>query len=152
MRSRSAIGRVPARTTASATIGASEPSVLVDFGFEFPDPAHRCRRGCGKGRSLNQICNPAEQVVVAISGGLGNQMFQYAMARRYASANAAELLLYLGKRYQPGKSRQYGLAKFRIAGRLVTHAEAGGLRRVRRWRRLAGRLFRRCCRLRIRKS
>ncbi len=90
---------------------------------------------------MNQICNAAAQVVVAISGGLGNQMFQYAMARCYAFANAAELLLYLGTRYKPGKSRRYGLAKFRIAGRLATHAEAGGLRRARPWRRLPGRLF-----------
>ena len=69
---------------------------------------------------MNHIGNPAARVVVAISGGLGNQMFQYAMARHYASANAAELLLYLGPRYEPGKSRRYGLAKFRIAGRLAT--------------------------------
>jgi len=85
--------------------------------------------------------NPAARVVVAISGGLGNQMFQYAMARRFAHVNDAELLLYLGTRYKPGKSRAYGLTKFRITGRLATHGEAGGLRRVRPWRRIPGRLL-----------
>jgi Glycosyl transferase family 11 len=86
--------------------------------------------------------NPGARVVVAISGGLGNQMFQFAMARRFAYVNAAELLLYLGTRFNPRRSgREYGLGKFQIAGRLATHDEAGGLRRVRRWRQILARRF-----------
>jgi hypothetical protein len=90
---------------------------------------------------LNHDSQSAARVVVAISGGLGNQMFQYAMARRYAFVHAAELLLYPGTRYKAHKSRRYGLTKFRIVGRVATHAEAGGLRRIRPWRRIPGRLF-----------
>ena len=61
-------------------------------------------------------------------------MFQYAMARRYAHVNQAELLLYLGARYKSGSHRVYGLNKFRTAGRVATEAEAGGLRRIKRTR------------------
>jgi hypothetical protein len=84
---------------------------------------------------------PRHRVVTAIAGGLGNQMFQYAMARRFAQVNQAELLLYFGARYKSGSYRVYGLNKFRTAGRVATEAEAGGLRRIKPMRRRLGRLF-----------
>jgi len=77
----------------------------------------------------------AHPIVAAIGGGLGNQMFQYATARRLAHVNGAELLLYLGKRYGGKPYRVYGLNRFHITGRIATDAEAGGLRRVSRTRR-----------------
>ncbi len=83
----------------------------------------------------------ANYVVAAIAGGLGNQMFQYAAARRLALANGAELLLYPGDRYRRGSYRVYGLNRFNISGRLATATEAGGLRRVSRTRRRLAKLF-----------
>ena len=84
---------------------------------------------------------PQRRVVTAIAGGLGNQMFQYAMARRFAQVNQAELLLYFGARYKPGSHRVYGLNKFRTAGRVAAESEAGGLRRIKPMRRRLARLF-----------
>ncbi len=81
-------------------------------------------------------------VVAAIGGGLGNQMFQYAAARRLAHVNGAELLLYLGQRYGGRPYRVYGLDRFNISGRLATDVQAGGLRRVSRTRRRLAKVFR----------
>lgn len=75
-------------------------------------------------------------VVTAIGGGLGNQMFQYAVGRRLAHVNNAPLLLYLEDRFVGKRAyRPYGLGQLAITGRQATHAEAGGLRRVSRTRR-----------------
>ncbi len=81
------------------------------------------------------------QVVTAIAGGLGNQMFQYAAARRLAHINEAELLLYLGDRYGKGAFRPYGLDRFNICGRIAGPGEAGGLRKVNRTRRRLAKIF-----------
>ncbi len=81
------------------------------------------------------------QVVTAIAGGLGNQMFQYAAARRLAHFNEAELLLYLGDRYRKGAFRPYGLDRFNLRGRIAGPVEAGGLRKVNRTRRRLAELF-----------
>jgi hypothetical protein len=81
------------------------------------------------------LSRTTEQVVAAIGGGLGNQMFQYAAARRSAYFKNAELLLYLGNRYRNGSYRVYGLDRFHISGRRAREAEAGGLRRISRMRR-----------------
>jgi len=83
----------------------------------------------------------AGYVITAISGGLGNQMFQYAAGRRLALVNSAELLLYPGDRYRRGSYRAYRLDCFGIGGRLATEAEAGGLRRVSRTRRRLAKPF-----------
>jgi hypothetical protein len=82
--------------------------------------------------------NPA--VIARIRGGLGNQLFMYAMARRLAHVNNAELVLD-GTTSFRGKNkytRQYMLDRFPITGRLATTAERReplhSLRRgIRKW-------------------
>ncbi len=65
------------------------------------------------------------KVIVRIRAGLGNQMFCYAVARRLALVNEAELVLdhvtgfVRDFRYR----RQYGLDKFNITARKATPAE-----------------------------
>lgn len=90
---------------------------------------------------MSPIQDQSSRVVTAINGGLGNQMFQYAIARRFAYINQADLLLYLGSSYKSGSFRAYGLSHFRIVGHLATKSEAGGLRRVKRARKRLARLF-----------
>ena len=80
------------------------------------------------------MSNTADYVVAGITSGLGNQMFQYAAARRLAHINGAELLLYIGKQ-RPGTHRVYGLHRFQTGGRIATAAEAGGLKRPGKMRR-----------------
>jgi len=65
------------------------------------------------------------RVITHIKGGLGNQLFCYAAARRLAMVNRAELVIdhingfACDKTYQ----RQYSLHHFNIAGRFATNAE-----------------------------
>jgi hypothetical protein len=68
-------------------------------------------------------------------------MFQYAVARRLAHVNGADLLLYLGNRYDAGSKRVFRLDSFAISGRLAVEAEAGGLRRISRTRRRLARFL-----------
>jgi len=69
--------------------------------------------------------NMSSKVIARIMGGLGNQMFCYAAARRMALANDAELVLddetafSRDHQYQ----RKYSLTAFTIAGRQATSAE-----------------------------
>ena len=86
------------------------------------------------------MSNTADYVVAGITSGLGNQMFQYAAARRLAHVNGAELLLYIGKQ-RPGTHRVYGLHRFQTGGRIATAAEAGGLKRPGRMRRRLAKLL-----------
>lgn len=86
------------------------------------------------------MSNTADYVVAGITSGLGNQMFQYAAARRLAHVNGAELLLYIGKQ-RPGTHRVYGLHRFQTGGRVATAAEAGGLKRPGRMRRRLAKLL-----------
>jgi hypothetical protein len=53
-------------------------------------------------------------VIVELDGGLGNQMFQYAVGRRLAKVNKSGLRLDLGARYGGASLRDYGLDAFRI--------------------------------------
>src|SRR5690242_1866982 len=64
-------------------------------------------------------------VIVKIFGGLGNQMFQYAMGRRTALVNDVPLKLDIGWFNQPGTttSRDYGLSRFRIMEEFATDDE-----------------------------
>ena len=64
-------------------------------------------------------------VIARIRGGLGNQLFMYAMARRLAHANDAELAFDDRTSFR-GKNkygRQYMLDRFPIKGRIATPAE-----------------------------
>lgn len=69
--------------------------------------------------------NDQPAVIARIRGGLGNQLFMYAMARRLAHANKAELVLdgATGFRGSNKYARQYMLDRFPIAGRLATRDE-----------------------------
>ena len=64
------------------------------------------------------------KVIVRILGGLGNQMFCYAAARRLAFANETELVLDTVSGFQSDPySRSYQLDAFDIAGREATARE-----------------------------
>lgn len=64
-------------------------------------------------------------VIARIRGGLGNQLFMYAMARRLAQVNHAELAMdhVTGFRGTNKYERQYMLDRFPIKARLATSAE-----------------------------
>ena len=76
------------------------------------------------------------KVVVRLKGGLGNQLFCYAAARRLAWVNDAELVLdaVTGFKYDHLYQRTYALGIFRIPARLATPSEQmeplGRLRRL----------------------
>ena len=76
------------------------------------------------------------KLVVRLKGGLGNQLFCYAAARRLAWANDAELVLdtVTGFKYDYLYRRSYALDSFRIPARVATSAERmepmGRLRRL----------------------
>jgi len=78
----------------------------------------------------------SRKVVVRLKGGLGNQLFCYAAARRLAWTNGAELVLDVvtGFKYDHIYRRTYALGSFSIPARLATPAEQmepfGRLRRL----------------------
>jgi hypothetical protein len=67
----------------------------------------------------------SRKVVARLKGGLGNQLFCYAAARRLAWANEAELVLdaVTGFKYDRQYRRAYALGCFYIPARLATPAE-----------------------------
>ncbi len=67
----------------------------------------------------------SRKVVVRLKGGLGNQLFCYAAARRLAWANEAELVLdaVTGFKYDQRYRRSYALGCFRIPARLASPSE-----------------------------
>jgi hypothetical protein len=66
-----------------------------------------------------------KKLVVQFSGGLGNQMFQYATARSLSHANNMELVLdnWSGFVRDFQYSRSYALSKFNVEGRFPTKLE-----------------------------
>lgn len=83
-------------------------------------------------------------VIVRLSGGLGNQMFQYAAGRRLAVVNDVPLKLDLGwfERIPKGDTpRQYELHVFNTIQEVASRKEVKALRGVdvRRWPKLAKR-------------
>jgi len=78
----------------------------------------------------------SRKVVVRLKGGLGNQLFCYAAARRLAWVNDAELVLdaVTGFKSDRQYQRTYALGGFRIPARLATSSEQmeplGRLRRL----------------------
>jgi hypothetical protein len=76
------------------------------------------------------------KVIVRLKGGLGNQLFCYAAARRLSMVNDAELLLdtVTGFEYDHLYKRKYSLAGFSIPARLATPQERmepfGRIRRI----------------------
>ena len=66
-----------------------------------------------------------KRVTVCICGGLGNQLFSYAAARRLAIVNNAELRIdHLSGFWNDKFGRQYALHHFNIPQKLVTPGEA----------------------------
>jgi hypothetical protein len=59
-------------------------------------------------------------IVVRLTGGLGNQMFQYAFGRCLADRHADQLYLELGKLSRRHTPRQYALKIFNINARITT--------------------------------
>jgi hypothetical protein len=81
-------------------------------------------------------------IIVRLTGGLGNQLFQYAFGRRQAIASGAELKLdisYYAANYMDG--RKYRLNNFNIVEDIATVSETESLA-GRQYRGLAGRLER----------
>ncbi len=78
----------------------------------------------------------SRKVIVRLKGGLGNQLFCYAAARRLAWVNDAELVLdaLTGFNYDHLYQRTYALGVFRIPARLANSSEQmeplGRLRRL----------------------
>jgi hypothetical protein len=67
----------------------------------------------------------SRKVIVRLTGGLGNQLFCYATARRLAWFNNAELVLdtVTGFKYDVAYRRTYALSAFALPARLATAAE-----------------------------
>ncbi|OGN07723.1 MAG: hypothetical protein A3C61_00010 [Candidatus Yanofskybacteria bacterium RIFCSPHIGHO2_02_FULL_39_10] len=59
-------------------------------------------------------------IIVKLMGGLGNQLFQYALGRRLALKNKTELFLDISRLGSYEKPRQYSLSHFTIAGSIAT--------------------------------
>ncbi len=88
-------------------------------------------------------------IVVKLWGGLGNQMFQYAAARRLALANAAELKIdtgWFGNTAAGDTQRGFELGVFALTPDFASRDEVKRLRGpdLRRWPRLGKRLLLAC--------
>lgn len=78
----------------------------------------------------------SRKLIVRLKGGLGNQLFCYAAARRLAWKNDAELVIddMTGFQYDHRYKRSYALGRFRIPARIAEYSERmepfGRLRRL----------------------
>lgn len=70
-------------------------------------------------------------VITQLLGGLGNQMFQYAVARRIAEKNNAELKLDISalNNFKEGTPRKYNLHAFDIADNFATEDEIATMKK-----------------------
>jgi hypothetical protein len=77
----------------------------------------------------------AKKLITRIKGGLGNQLFCYASARRLAIANQAELIIddVSGFTYDSVYKRKYALDEFQIPARKASYFER--MEPLGRWRR-----------------
>lgn len=66
-------------------------------------------------------------ILVRVKGGLGNQLFQYALARRLCSENKAVVKLDISD-YAGGSARAYALDRFRTVQEIATPAEVKAVR------------------------
>lgn len=77
-------------------------------------------------------------VIVKLTGGLGNQLFQYALGRQIAERRRTELFLDTSK-FDSGDIRSYRLGFFNICGALISSARVKNFQAAREgifWRRL----------------
>lgn len=65
---------------------------------------------------------PASRVISRLHGGLGNQLFQYAVGRAVSLRSGSDLLLD-ARQYTKDNPFSYDLAHFAIAGRVASNAE-----------------------------
>jgi hypothetical protein len=72
----------------------------------------------------------SQPVIVCLAGGLGNQMFQYALGRRLATDWHAELMLDLSA-YRRDTARRYRLDALRVQARI--HPAPSGVDRALAW-------------------
>lgn len=68
-------------------------------------------------------------IVIRLIGGLGNQCFQYAMARHLAEINRVELKLDISE-FEVYKLHAYAMGNMNIPERFATPGEIAGLKRV----------------------
>lgn len=82
------------------------------------DPDSPCEKGDGEQEAMTieaLLSNDRPSVIVRLFGGLGNQMFQYAMARALAARNGCPLLLEAKSGFaRDAYRRKYGLDAFTI--------------------------------------
>ena len=76
---------------------------------------------CGKPQT-SDFPRGRSVIITRIRGGLGNQMFQYAAARRLAKQHATDVKLHL---WLDGSPRRFGLSAFRISSRVASPREVG---------------------------
>lgn len=77
----------------------------------------------------DQVSLLAGMVIASINSGLGNQLFQYAMARRLAYVNDLPLKLDLTW-YERSSAREYLLHHFKINAEIATQDEIASFRRL----------------------
>jgi hypothetical protein len=75
--------------------------------------------------SQHNLHTPAAKLIPRMSGGLGNQLFCYAAARRIAIVNQADLVIdnLSGFTYDNAYQRQYQLDHFNIPCRIASYSE-----------------------------
>lgn len=78
-------------------------------------------------------------IITELYGGLGNQMFQYAVARSLAIKNNSDLKLDLSI-FDAYKLRVYELGHFNIQEKFSNQSDIRAFDRRRRWRRILGKL------------
>jgi hypothetical protein len=98
--------------------GANKAGTLVramasPAGSSMPDPC-----GPGSGRSA-AVRDEGRMVAARLSGGLGNQLFQFAAARRLAQSCAARLVLDATPFTLPQERRTYALSPYPIDAAVV---------------------------------
>lgn len=66
-------------------------------------------------------------IIIRLNGGIGNQMFQYAMGRSLSVKNNTDLFLDI-EEYDENNFRRYELDKFRINARIATKREIASIK------------------------
>ena len=62
-------------------------------------------------------------VIVTLSGGLGNQMFQYACGRSVAQRRSDSLYIHIANLLGPNSKRTYGLNIFNLGGNIISNLD-----------------------------
>jgi hypothetical protein len=82
-----------------------------------------------------------DKIIMKLQGGLGNQMFQYALGRHLALKNNADLNLDISH-YKEDKKREYELKHFNIVENFATNEEIKSFKKFKKChKRIIGRLY-----------